>query len=148
MDIITLLKKDHQAVSELFSSLKSAGEKAYKTKLRIFEKIYTELSIHAEIEEKLFYPVIENFDKTKDITYESYEEHALVKQLLREIKTLAPQEEQWKAKVTVLKELVEHHVKEEEKDLFPKVKKVLPSEERILMGEKMQAFKKKKIKTQ
>lgn len=141
MDILNLLIKDHRTVSELFKSIENTGEKAYKKRLNIFEKIYTELNLHAEVEETIFYPVIEKFKETKAITLESYEEHTLVKQLLTEIKGITPQEETWQAKLTVLKELVEHHVKEEEKDLFPKVKKVLPLEERKLMGEKMQNIK-------
>jgi len=141
MDIITLLKKDHKAVHELFSSIDKAGEKAYKTKLNLFDKIYLELSLHAEIEESIFYPKIEQFKETKSIIFESYEEHALVKQLLSEIKSLSPQDDVWQAKVSVLKELVDHHVKEEENELFPKVKEVITLDERKAMGEKMQEIK-------
>lgn len=138
MDILTLLKKDHQQVKELFDSIEATGEKAYKKKAAIFEKIDAGLSLHAEIEETIIYPVIEKFKETKSITMESYEEHKLVKQLLAEINNTQPQNANWQAKLTVLKELVEHHVKEEENDLFPKVKKVISLDERKLMGEKME----------
>ena len=141
MDIITLLKKDHKVVNELFSIIAKTGEKAYKTKLSIFDKIDQELSLHVEIEETIFYPVIKKFKETKPITMESYEEHALVKQLLSQIKTMHPEEDAWQAKLTVLKELVEHHVEEEETELFPKVKKLISLEEREVLGEKMKAIK-------
>ncbi len=141
MDILNLLKKDHKVVSELFSAIDQTGTKAYKTKMELFEQIYNELLLHAKIEEAIFYPTIEKFQETKSTTMESYEEHMLVKQLLEEIKNVTPQDDVWQAKLTVLKELVEHHVREEEKELFPNVKKVLPLDELKLMGEKMQEIK-------
>lgn len=141
MDILTLLKKDHDVVSELFASIEKTGDKAYKTKTNIFDTIYAELSLHVEIEETIFYPVIEPFKETMPLTMESYEEHKLLKQLLSEIKDISPEDDVWQAKLTVLRELVEHHVREEENELFPKVRKVISLEERKSMGEEMQAIK-------
>ena len=143
MDILILLKKDHQVVSQLFQEIEQAGEKAYKTRLKLFEKIEAELFLHTQIEETIFYPTLEKYEETESITMEAYEEHKLIKQLSDEIKDISSETEIWKAKVTVLQELVEHHMKEEEDDLFPKVKKIIALEDRKKLGEKMEEIKKK-----
>lgn len=143
MDAIELLKKDHQTVRDLFKKFENTGEKAIKTRESILLKIREELVLHTTIEEKLFYPSLKEEDTTEDLTYEAYEEHDLVKYELQGLAGDKPGSKEWNAKVTVLKELVEHHVKEEEKELFPKVKKTMSKEWLAAAGEKIIQAKEK-----
>lgn len=138
MDAFKLLQADHRNVAALFDELEQASGKA---KLSVFNEIKTELELHAHIEEKVFYPALEKPRETKELTLEAYEEHAQVKKLLRELsKTRSPNEE-WEAKAKVLQENVEHHVEEEENELFPKAQQVLSEEELEDLGERLQAEK-------
>jgi hemerythrin superfamily protein len=141
MDAFNLLKTDHRKVEELFSELESARGQA---KLRVFEQIKTELDLHAELEEKLFYPALEKPEQTHDLALEAYEEHAVVKNLLRQLSRGKTADDEWQAQVKVLQENVEHHVEEEENELFKKAKSVLSREEIDELGELMAAEKNRK----
>jgi hemerythrin-like domain-containing protein len=108
-----------------------------------------ELDVHARIEEQIFYPAIKEAEETHEITLEAIEEHNVVKQLLAELEQLPVSEETWTAKLTVLKENVEHHVEEEEGEMFPKAKKVLSEEQVETLGTRMEAAKnEQKMKAQ
>ena len=123
MDAITLLKNDHKTVEKLFKSFEKAGDGAYVEKRRIVDRIIEELSVHAAIEEQVFYPVVRaTVDGIDDDVLEALEEHHVVKTVLAELEDLPPDHERFVAKVTVLIENVRHHVEEEEDDLFPKVR--------------------------
>jgi hemerythrin superfamily protein len=136
MNAIDLLEQQHREVEELFDDFESAGEGAKKTKERLCREISNQLAIHAEIEEKLFYPESKQED-TEEILRESVEEHLSMKRILADLLDSGPEDEQFNAKVKVLKEQVEHHVEEEEKDLFPKVRKSLSKEELDDLGTRM-----------
>ena len=126
MDAITILRNDHKAVELLFRRFEKAGDGARVEKRRIVDQIVEALSIHASIEEQVFYPVARaTVPKTEDIALESLEEHHIVKWLLAELVDLDPTHERFDAKVTVLIENVRHHVKEEENDFFPLVRGAL-----------------------
>ena len=144
MDAFNLLKTDHRKVEELFSELETARGQA---KLRVFEQIKTELDLHAELEEKLFYPALEKPQQTHDLTLEAYEEHAVVKNLLRQLSRGKTADDEWQAQVKVLQENVEHHVEEEENELFKKAKAALSREEIDELGELMAAEKNRKQRT-
>lgn len=146
MDAIELLKKDHEKVSGIFEKLESTTERAIKTREELFTQLKQELDIHTQIEEQIFYPAIKEAEETRDITLEAYEEHHVVKVLLAELDKLPKDDETWGAKLTVLKENVEHHVEEEEDEMFPSVKKVLSSEQIEALGERMQAAKQEQKK--
>lgn len=119
---IALLKSDHRLVEELFEKFEKTNSKDRKSK--IVKSICEELTVHAELEEKFFYPVVrETLKKEDDLLDEAQVEHASLKWLIAQLKAEGPDSEFYDAKVTVLKEYVQHHVKEEEKELFPKVKK-------------------------
>jgi len=136
MDAISLLTEDHRTVEKLFKRFEQTGERAYEAKREIVERIIAELSVHAAIEEQIFYPTIrDDVDGVEDQTLESLEEHHIVKWLLSELENMAPDEERYTAKATVLIESVRHHVEEEEQDLFPKVRKALTSRQLDDMGE-------------
>ncbi len=123
MDAITLLKNDHKSVNALFRRYESAGDGAHVEKRRLVDRIIEELSVHAAIEEQLFYPVASaTVPGTEDEALESLEEHGIVKWLLADLDKMDPAEERFDAKVTVLIENVRHHVEEEEQEFFPKVR--------------------------
>ena len=99
------------------------------------------MDIHARIEEEILYPTLEEYEETRDISLEAYEEHALVKQLLEELAAAPKDDERWTAKFTVLKENVEHHVEEEEGEMFKKARKVLGEDEIENLGDRLQEAK-------
>lgn len=126
MDAITLLKDDHRTVEKLFKRFEKAGDRAHAEQREVVGRIIHELSVHAAIEEQLFYPVTRAVvDDVEDIALESLEEHHIVKWVLAELEDLDPADERYRAKVTVLIENVRHHVEEEESDYFPKVREQL-----------------------
>jgi hemerythrin superfamily protein len=143
MDAIAFLKKDHHAVEELFSRFESAGENAYKLKRKIVDQIIVELSKHASIEEQFLYPAARKAlgEDDCDIVLESLEEHHVVKWVLNELSGLAPTAERFDAKVTVLIENVRHHVKEEESDLFPQLRKAMEPAELRALGMRLEKAK-------
>jgi hemerythrin-like domain-containing protein len=142
MNAFTLLKSDHEKVAGILDKIEGTTERALKTREDLFAQLKTELDIHAHIEETILYPVLEKAEESRDITLEAYEEHRLVKQLLRELEAAAKDDEQWTAKFTVLKENVEHHVEEEEGEMFKKARKVLSEDEIETLGTRLEAAKK------
>ena len=122
MDAIALLKKDHRTVDQMFKKFEKA-KGADKRKLA--KQIITELSVHAAVEEELVYPLMrEEGLVDEDMSLEAYEEHHMVKLSLMELQQMGPRDEGFEAKVTVLGEMVRHHVKEEEKSMLPKMRKL------------------------
>jgi hypothetical protein len=143
MDAITLLRDDHKSVQQLFKRFEQAGDDAYVEKRRIVDRIIEELSIHAAIEEQLFYPVARaTVPGVEDIALESLEEHHIVKWVLSELVDLDPAAERFDAKVTVLIENVRHHVKEEETEFFPKVRNGLSRKALADLGQALADAKK------
>jgi hemerythrin-like domain-containing protein len=141
MDAFNLLKTDHRKVEELFSQLESASGQA---KMRVFEQIKTELELHTHIEEKFFYPALEKPKQTHDLTLEAYEEHDVVKKLLQQMSRAKSPTDEWEAQAKVLQENVEHHVEEEENELFTKAQAALSEEDIESLGEQMEAEKERK----
>lgn len=118
-----MLKDDHKNVARLFRRYEKAGDRAFVEKREVVDRIIEELSVHAAIEEQLFYPVARaTVPGTEDIALESLEEHHIVKWVLAELEDLDVEDERFNAKVTVLIENVRHHVEEEETELFPLVR--------------------------
>ena len=138
MNAIDLLGQQHREVEELFEEFESAGEKAKKTKERLCQELSNQLAMHAEIEEKLFYPESKQ-DNTEEILRESVEEHLAMKRILADLMEIGAEDEQFDAKVSVLKEQVEHHVEEEEDHMLPKVRKAFPAEQLEELGLQMEA---------
>ena len=143
MDAITLLREDHKTVQQLFKRFEQAGDNAHVEKRQIVDRIIEELSIHAAVEEQVFYHVARaTVPGAEDITLESLEEHHVVKWLLSELDGLDPASERFNAKVTVLIENVRHHVKEEETEFFPKVRNALGRTELADLGRAIEEAKK------
>ena len=143
MNAFELLKQDHEKVSGIFEQLEPTTERAVKTREELFTKLKQELDIHAHIEETIFYPAIKREAETREIVLEGLEEHHVIKTLLKELEPVSVESEQWAAKLKVLKENVEHHVEEEEEDMFVKAKEVLSKEQVEELGNRMQEEKQK-----
>ncbi|HXI57857.1 MAG TPA: hemerythrin domain-containing protein [Polyangia bacterium] len=126
MNAVELLESQHRQVEKLFAQIEKATKKADKQDL--FAQLADALAMHATIEEHQFYPAV-RAKKTEDILLESLEEHVGIKRVLADLLAIGADDETFDAKIKVLKEQVEHHVKEEETDLFPKSKKVLDAKE-------------------
>jgi hemerythrin-like domain-containing protein len=143
MDAITLLRDDHQSIEKLFKRFEKAGDRAYVTKRQIVDRIIEELSIHAAVEEQIFYPVARaTVPETEDITLESLEEHQVAKWLLADLENLDPEAERFDAKVKVLIDTVRHHIEEEEGEFFPKVRDELGRNALTDLGEQLNEAKK------
>ncbi|HJP76458.1 MAG TPA: hemerythrin domain-containing protein [Pseudonocardiaceae bacterium] len=141
-DAIVLLKDDHKTVERLFKKFEQAGDNALVTKRKTVDSIIEELTVHAFIEETIFYPTArEAVPETKDHVLESVEEHHVVVWMLSELIGLPPEAETFDAKVTVLIENVRHHVKEEEDEWFPQVRAAMGRKRLQELGERMIAAK-------
>ena len=139
-DALALLKQDHQEVARLFKRFEQTGNGARKAKQQLVERISEALSRHASIEELVFYPAVRAEVKGSDSDIlEALEEHHVVKLLLRELESLDPKAERFDAKVTVLIENVRHHVKEEEQELFPKVRRRINRARLLEIGDELRA---------
>jgi hypothetical protein len=144
-DPIELLKQDHRKVAELFDQVEATESE--QEHLRLFEKIKAELEAHTHIEETAFYPALEEYEELKDLVLEAYEEHRQVKTLIREIEALAEGSEKLDAKLKVMSENVEHHVEEEETEMFPKLRQLIEPAELEELGKALSAAKKKFTKS-
>ena len=143
MDAITLLKHDHKTLEGLFKKFEKTGPNAHKTQRDLAQKIVKELSVHASIEEKVFYPAIrEAVSDTEDHVLESLEEHHIVKLVASELDGMKPEHERFRAKMTVLIENVRHHVEEEEGELFPQVRQAMGRKALAEIGEALEQAKK------
>jgi hemerythrin superfamily protein len=133
MDAIQLLTADHKEVKAMFNEFESlkANEDADDEKADLVQRICTALTIHATVEEEIFYPAVRAAIDDEDLMDESDVEHAGAKHLIAQLEEASPGDDHYDAKVTVLGELVEHHVKEEEGEMFPKAKKAIDA---ILVG--------------
>lgn len=139
MKATVMLKKQHREVEELFGQVKKARPARRR---KLLDTIATKLREHMLIEEQVFYPAVEaevTTKKMQEMVPEAYEEHHVVQLVLHELPQLDPGDERFEAKMTVLKELIEHHVEEEEQEMFPAAEKRLGSERLTALAEQMQA---------
>jgi len=120
-DALAMLKADHKLVSSLFDAFEKTKSDARKTS--IVAQICRELTVHTQIEEEIFYPAVKAALRDKELVPEATVEHASVKNLIAAVKGKAPFGEMYDANVKVMGEFVKHHVKEEEKQMFPKARK-------------------------
>jgi hemerythrin superfamily protein len=141
-DAIQVLTDDHRKVEELFVRFEKTGDGAHKRRQDLVQRITEALSIHASIEEEIFYPAARRFvaDAGDDVL-EALEEHHLVKVTLAELETMDPSHERYGAKVTVLIENVRHHVEEEEGQLFPTIRDTLAKDQLREIGSELVAAK-------
>lgn len=140
-ELFDLLKKDHEEVKGLLASLKETENGAAQEREDLFAKVKKEITPHQEGEESALYPPLTKNGETRDDALESIEEHHVAKLLLRELDSTNKDSDKWLAKLKVFKEVVEHHIEEEEDEIFESVRKALSEEE---VKEVIAGFKKEK----
>lgn len=139
---IELLESDHEKVKKLLERGDDTTERAIKTRTELFAEIKKEMEVHEAIEEEIFYPALKEHPKAKDIVLEGYEEHHVVDTILAELGETAVEDERWAAKFAVMKENIEHHIEEEEDDMFAKARDVFTKDELETLGQRMESRKK------
>jgi hemerythrin-like domain-containing protein len=142
-DAIALLKKDHEKVRGLLSKLESAASRGSDRAMQLVSEIEGEVKVHTQIEEEIFYPAFRDAARKKEdkkLFYEANQEHHVVDLVMPEMEEGGTTEE-FAAKAKVLKELIEHHADEEEKEMFPKAKKLLGRDELRELGERLEQRK-------
>ena len=138
MNPIVMLTKQHRAVEALFKKIENA--KRADQRRALLGELASDLTLHMQIEEKIFYPAVKELEtkKAEEMVLEAYEEHAVVKLVLAELPKIDPEDERFEAKMTVLQELIEHHVEEEEDEMFKLAKKI-DGDDLEMIGERMTA---------
>jgi hemerythrin superfamily protein len=138
MDALELLKQDHAKVKKLFDKAETADDRGQK---RIFTQIKTQLEIHDDIEENIFYPAMQTYDELKELVVESLKEHSAMKTLLQEMATLSDSED-FQDKLEELIDNVEHHAEDEEEGkMFPRIRELVSANELQKLGAQLQAAK-------
>jgi hemerythrin superfamily protein len=138
MKATDLLKKQHRQVEKLFKQCENAKQPRQRREL--MEQIVNMLKMHTKIEEEIFYPAVRELGTTKaeEMIDEAFEEHHVVDLVLAELPEVDPEDERFEAKITVLSELIEHHVEEEEGEMFPMAEKKLGAERVKELGQRME----------
>ena len=125
-DACDLLDADHRAVKKMFKEFEeltgSRARSAAQKKMDLARQICMELTVHAQIEEEIFYPALRQAIKDTDLLAEAEVEHQTAKDLIAQIQEMAEPDEMFEAKVKVLGEYIDHHVKEEKNEIFPKAR--------------------------
>jgi iron-sulfur cluster repair protein YtfE (RIC family) len=135
MEALALLKKDHGKVKELMKKLEKT--EAPKEREELFGRLKADLQVHEIIEEEIFYPTLKKHPRAKDIVLEGIEEHNVVDRLLGELSGLSTKSETWGPKCKVMIENIEHHIEEEEGEMFRKARQVFERNELEDLGERM-----------
>src|SRR5688500_7092685 len=138
MDAIALLKQDHEEVKKIMEKLDKTTERGVKTREELFTKLKSEMTIHETIEEEIFYPALKEHPKAKELVLEGYEEHHVVDLIMGEISQTPYEDETWGAKFSVMKENVEHHIEEEEGEMFKQARQVFSKSELEELGTRME----------
>jgi polyhydroxyalkanoate synthesis regulator phasin len=141
MDALQLLKTDHDKVKKLLAEGESTTERGEKTRTELFATIKGELMVHERIEEEIFYPALRDHPKAKEIVLEGYEEHDVVDTIMGELENTDVTDETWGAKFKVMKENIEHHIEEEETEMFKQARAVFEREELEDLGNRMADLK-------
>jgi hemerythrin-like domain-containing protein len=141
MDAISLLKEDHERVKKMLNEGEETTERAEKTRTELFTRLKTELEIHERIEEEIFYPALKEHPKARELALEGYEEHHVVDQILAELEATPVTDETWTAKFKVAKENLEHHIEEEEGEMFKAARQAFSREELEELGARMAELK-------
>jgi len=139
MDALKLIKADHQRLGDLLEEALDTDDSRERADL--LHQIRAELMAHEEMEETIFYPALRSNAKAKEIVLEGYEEHHVIDMILDELLDIEEESDQWKAKLKVLKENIEHHIEEEEGEMFKYAKQIFDEGTLEELGKKMQATK-------
>jgi hemerythrin-like domain-containing protein len=141
VNAIKLLEDDHRKVKKLLEQGDETTERAAKTRTKLFEQLQSEMEVHEAIEEEIFYPALKQHEKAKDIVLEGYEEHHVVDKIIGELEGVDVQDETWAAKFAVMKENIEHHIEEEENEMFEQAREIFSDEELDDLGSAMERRK-------
>jgi len=147
MSIYQRLKDDHRDVKHLLQELDGKSARASKPKSALFDELKQMVTAHARAGEKVFYDTLRSSKAAHDLALEGYEEHHVVDALLHEMSQLSLGDDQWQAKLSVVTENLEHHIKEEEEEIFPKARKILSDKQAKELGEAFTAEKSKYLST-
>lgn len=142
MDALTLLKEDHDRVKKMLAEGETTTERGVKTRGELFARLKTELEAHELMEEQVLYPALTEHPRARELALEAYEEHHVVDTILAELEQTDPSDEEWTAKFKVAKENLEHHIEEEETEMFPKARQAFSRAELEQMGARMSEIKK------
>jgi hypothetical protein len=142
MNALTLLQDDHDKVKKMLADGEETTERAEVGRTELFAKLKEEMLIHERIEEEIFYPALKEHPKAKDIVLEGYEEHHVVDEIMGELEATDVTDETWGAKFKVMKENIEHHIEEEEGEMFTKARSVFSDDELETLGARMLELKK------
>lgn len=145
MSIYDELRQDHRRVKDSLSKLSAMSPRAAKSRERAFEELKALVTAHSRAEEKVFYETLKGEKTTKDLALEGREEHHVVDVIMREMSRLSPRDDQWTAKLSVLKENLEHHIDEEEKEIFAKARSVLDGQAAERLGEQFTREKSRRL---
>jgi hemerythrin-like domain-containing protein len=137
MKAIAMLEAEHVKMRKLLNELESTTERGVKTRQELFATIKGELTLHEVVEEEIFYPELEAHPKAKGIVLEGFQEHHVVDLLMGELEQLEVSDESWGAKAKVMKENVEHHMEEEEGEMFRQARRVFDRDELEDLGRRM-----------
>ncbi|HVM34660.1 MAG TPA: hemerythrin domain-containing protein [Actinomycetota bacterium] len=142
MDPLKMLEDDHETVKKILGDLEDTTERAVKSRTELFGRLEREMRVHEVLEEEILYPALKEHDKAKDLALEGYEEHHVVDTIMGEMRDVSVEDETWTAKFSVMKENIEHHIEEEEGEMFPKAREIFSADELEEMGERMAARRK------
>ena len=141
MDAVALLKADHDKVRKILAEGEETTERAEKTRTELFDTLKSEMLIHERIEEEIFYPALKSHPRARDIVLEGYEEHHVVDEIMGELEATRVTDETWGAKFKVMKENIEHHIEEEEGEMFKQARQVFDADELEQLGARMMELK-------
>ena len=137
MNAVVMLEEEHASLKRLLRELDATTERAVETRTELLTRVIDMLRAHETIEEEIFYPALKEHPRAKDVVLEGMEEHNVVDRILGELATLAVDDETWGAKASVMIENIEHHIEEEEDDMFVKARQVFSLVELRELGDKM-----------
>ena len=141
MNAIDLLEDDHRKVKKMLAEGEVTTERAEVTRTDLYSTLRREMETHERIEEEIFYPALKQHPKAKDIVLEGFEEHHVVDEIMGELGETDVTDETWAAKFKVMKENIEHHIEEEEGEMFPKARQVFDKDELEALGARMLELK-------
>jgi len=141
VNAIDLLEDDHRKVKKMLAEGEVTTERAEVTRTDLYSTLRREMETHERIEEEIFYPALKQHPKAKDIVLEGFEEHHVVDEIMGELGETDVTDETWAAKFKVMKENIEHHIEEEEGEMFPKARQVFDKDELEALGARMLELK-------
>ena len=146
MKATQLLRKDHTEVKKLFAEFAKTTTRAFRKRQELIDTIATELDVHAQIEEEIFYPAVRQIAQGRELVDEAHEEHEEVKTLVADLQGMNATDEAATAKCRELREAVLHHATEEEQEMFPLAEREFGAEEIMRLGHELQERKMELLK--